>query len=273
MKSQSQLERVTGLVFTAAITIVSRTLIVRDRLLGRMKRTSNSDPAGQNTSRHWIARDDDKILDAVFVTPARDSAKAALLICHGIGETVDHWLTVQNLLASHGIASLIFDYAGYGKSTGSIGWKQCEDDTVAAFRFLKALLPHLPVSVLGFSMGSGIASAVLDRIVPDHLILCSSFTSFRAAALTLGVPRRLSSLVPPIWNTLESLPHCSSPVLILHCEQDRVFPTQMALDLASCCDPHANLVIIPNHQHNEPFYRPQLRYWNHVVSHLVSYHR
>lgn len=269
MKPQNQSERIKGFVFTAVVTVVSRTLILRDRLMGRMKRTRSDDPASQNKPRHRIASGD-KILDAVFVSPVGDSAKAALLICHGIGETVDHWPTVQNLLASHGIASLVFDYAGYGKSTGSIAWKQCEEDTVAAFGFLKTLVPHLPVSVLGFSMGSGIASAVLNRVAAEHLILCSSFTSFQAAALTLGVPRRLSFLVPSIWNTLESLPHCSSPVLILHCEQDRVFPPQMGSDLASCCDQHANLVIVPNHQHNEPFYRPQPRYWNHVVSQLVS---
>jgi uncharacterized protein len=269
MTAQNGSGRVNRFAFTAAVTVVSRTLILRDRLLGRMKQARLDDCALRSSSRYRIASGNE-ILDAVFVAPAGNSARAALLICHGIGETVDHWLTAQSLLASHGVASLVFDYAGYGKSTGRVDWKQCEEDAVAAFGFLKTLLPDLPVSVLGFSMGSGIAGTVMNRIAPEHLILCSSFTSFQAAAHTLGVPRRLSFLVPPIWNTLESVPYFSSPVLILHCEQDRVFPTRMASDLAASCGEHSKLVVVPNHKHNEPFYRPQLQYWNHVISYLFS---
>lgn len=269
MSAPNKSEQVNRFAFTAAVTVVSRTLILRDKLLGRMKPGRLDDCAGQNSSRHRIASGD-KILDAVFVAPPGNSARAALLICHGIGETVDHWLTAQNLLASRGVASLVFDYAGYGKSTGSIDWTQCEEDTVAAFGFLKTLLPVLQVSMLGFSMGSGIAGAVMNRIAPEHLILCSSFTSFQAAAQTIGVPRMLFLLVPPIWNTLESICYSSSSVLILHCQQDRVFPVRMASDLASSCGERAKLVVVPNHKHNEPIYRPQLQYWNHVVSFLFS---
>jgi alpha-beta hydrolase superfamily lysophospholipase len=272
MRAQNRSERVSRLTFTAAVTAVSRTLILRDRLLGRVKHARLDHHALQNFSRHRIASGN-KILDAIFVAPAGNSARAALLICHGIGETVDHWLTAQNLLASHGVASFVFDYAGYGKSTGRVDWEQCEEDAIAAFGFLKTLLPNLPVSVLGFSMGSGVAGAVMNRISPEHLILCSSFTSFQEAAHTLGVPRKLSFLVPPIWNTLESVHYLSSPVLILHCEQDRVFPTRMASDLASSCGERSKLVVVPNHKHNEPFYRPQLQYWDHVISYLFSSRR
>jgi alpha-beta hydrolase superfamily lysophospholipase len=269
MTIQNGPENVSRFAFTAVVTVVSRTLIFRDKLLRRLKPAKIDDCALQSSSIHRIASGKN-ILDAVFVAPSGNSARAALLICHGIGETVDHWPRAQNLLASQGVASLVFDYAGYGKSTGRVDWKQCEDDAVAAFAFLKALLPDLPLSVLGFSMGTGIAGAVMNRIAPQHLILCSSFTSFQAAAHILGVPRILSSLVPPIWNTLDSIPHFSAPVLILHCEQDRVFPVQMATELASLSGARAKLIVVKNHKHNEPFYRPQLEYWDHVVSCLFS---
>ena len=47
------------------------------------------------------------MLDAVLVTPDANGARASLLICHGIGETVEHWLAVQQLLAANGVASLV----------------------------------------------------------------------------------------------------------------------------------------------------------------------
>lgn len=261
---------VDNLTFTAAVTVASRTLLVRDKLLGRIKRTPSEDPSLE-ISRYSIASGDE-VLDAVLVAPARKPARAALLICHGIGETVDHWFKVQKLLAAEGVASLVFDYAGFGRSTGHIAWKQCEQDTIEAFRTLKALFPHTPVSLLGFSLGSGIAAAVLDCVLPQNLILCSSFTSFQAATSCVGLPRGLSFLAPPIWNTEETLHRCSPPVLVVHCERDRLFPARMAFDLAANCKTPTKPVIVSDHQHNDPFYRPQRQYWDHVVSVLTSDH-
>jgi pimeloyl-ACP methyl ester carboxylesterase len=262
-------ESIDNLAFTVAVTVASWTFILRDRLLGRVKGAPLSVPQNLEVSRPQIVSDSQH-LDAVFVAPANQRPRAAILLCHGIGETVDHWFEVQKLLASQGVASLVFDYAGYGKSTGRIRWKQCEEDAIAAFGTLKALLPGTPVSMLGFSLGSGIAAAVLDRVSPAKLILCSSFTSFQAAACRVGLPRRLSFLAPPIWNTEESLRRCSLPVLVLHCENDRLFPAQMASALASSCKARPMLVIVSNQQHNDPFYRPHHKYWDHVVSSLVS---
>ena len=255
--------------FSAAVTVASRTLILRDRLLGRVKRFPSENQTSLEISRPRISSGK-QLLDAVFVAPIEEPARAAVLLCHGIAETVDHWFGVQKLLAAQGVASLVFDYTGYGRSTGRIQWKQCEEDVIEGFGALKVLLPNTPVSILGFSLGSGIATAVLDRISPQKLILCSSFTSFQAATCCAGLPRGLSFLAPPIWNTEESLRRCSLPVLVLHCENDRLFPAQMASKLASGCEGRAKLVIVPNQRHSDPYYRPQRQYWDHVVSILVS---
>jgi alpha-beta hydrolase superfamily lysophospholipase len=261
-----------NLAFTAAVTVASRSFILRDRSLGRVKRDLLEDSTCMELSRRSIASGQ-QVLDAVFVNPAGEPARAAVLLCHGIGETVDHWFGVQKLLAAQGVASLVFDYSGYGRSTGRIQWKQCEQDAIEAFGALKVLLPNAPASILGFSLGSGIAAAVLDRVSPRKLILCSSFTSFQDAVCCAGLPHRLSFLAPPIWDTEDSLRYCAVPVLILHCENDRLFPMQMASNLASSCKELARLMIVPNQQHNDPFYRPSHNYWGHVVSFLVSDHR
>ena len=260
-----------NLAFTAAVTVASRSFILRDRLLGRVKQTPSEDHPYLEISRRAIASGK-QVLDAVFVAPVGEPARAAVLVCHGIGETVDHWFGVQRLLANQGVASLVFDYSGYGRSTGRIQWKQCEQDAIEAFAALKVLLPDTPASILGFSLGSGIAVAVLDRVSPQKLILCSSFSSFQDAACCAGLPRVLSFLSPPIWNSEESLRRCSLPVLVLHCENDRLFPSQMASRLASVCGERARFVLVPNQQHNDPFYRPLSQYWDHVISILVSDH-
>jgi uncharacterized protein len=256
-------------LFSVVVTSASQALIARDKLLRRIKKVQPNDCPHQQISRHSIASDSE-ILDAVLVTPTDEPARAALLICHGIGETVHHWLGVQKLLAAQGVASFVFDYSGFGRSTGHIRSIQCEKDAIAAFKALSALLPDTPISMLGFSLGSGIAAAVLDSVSPRKLILCSSFTSFQAAARCAGLPGLLGFLTPPIWNTDQSVRHRSLPILILHSENDRLFPVQMALNLAASCHKWTKFIVAPNQQHNDPFYRPRREYWEHVVSMLVA---
>ena len=194
-----------NLMFTIAVTVISRTLVLRDRMLGRLRR-GGVQGAGQPTRRYSIPSGNAR-LDAVLVAP-EEPAHAVVLICHGIGEIVEHWLGVQQLLARYGIASLVFDYAGYGKSTGVVDWRQCEEDAIAAYAFLKNSAGGTPLSILGFSMGSGIAAAVIARTEAERLILCAAFTSFREAACVLGLPRWLCCMVPPIWSGESSLQGC-----------------------------------------------------------------
>jgi uncharacterized protein len=255
--------------FTFAITCISRFMILRDQVLGWTKagrRPAASGPAEmiERVSRHSI-QSAQSVLDAVFVEPAAASAEAAILLCHGIGETVEQWFGVQQLLAANGVASLVFDYAGYGKSTGRPDWDQFELDAVAAFGALEKLAPQLPLSMLGFSLGSGVAVATIHQIAARRLILCEAFTSFRDAAASAWVPRALRKFVPPIWDAYRPLSACAVPVLIVHGEKDRLFPKAMAAELAGFCCPKAEVVLVPNMTHNQPFRRPRLEYWGPIV--------
>jgi uncharacterized protein len=254
--------------FSYAISSISRFMILRDHALGWTKR--GRVPAGvhERASRHAVpsaAHLPSHLLDAVFVEPAAVPARAAVLLCHGIGETVEQWFGVQQLLAAHGVASLVFDYSGYGKSTGRPHWEQFELDGVAAFAALKELAPALPISVLGFSLGSGVATAIIDRLGARRLILCEAFTSFRHAAVSVGIPRPLARLVPPIWHAQQRLAECKLPVLIVHGENDGLFPIAMARELAGWCEPQAEVVLVPNTTHNQPFRKPHLSYWGPII--------
>ena len=259
--------------FSYAISCISRFMILRDRALCWTKR--GRVPAGINerASRHAVpsaAHLPPHFLDAVFVEPAAVPARAAVLLCHGIGETVEQWFGVQQLLAAHGVASLVFDYSGYGKSTGRPDWEQFELDAVAAFPALEKLAPDLPLSVLGFSLGSGVAIAAIHRLAAQRLILCEAFTSFRTAAHAGGIPRRLARLVPPIWHARQRLAECKLPVLIVHGEKDRLFPIAMARELAGWCDPRAEVVLVPNTTHNQPFRKPHISYWGPIIAWLCE---
>jgi pimeloyl-ACP methyl ester carboxylesterase len=255
-------------VFTTALTITSRVVQVRDHLLGRVPRilpecpeiraTRCSIPSGKNR------------LDAIFVEPVAEAPKTALLICHGIGETVPQWFAVQRLLAGSGIASLVFDYSGYGRSTGRIDWPQCEQDAVCAFDCLRRLAPSGPITLLGFSLGTGVAPAIFDRVQPERLVLCAGFTSFRKAARAAWIPPFLSFLVPPIWSAQNRLCNSTLPILIVQGDRDRLFGIQMARELVACCGGRADLLVLPARSHNYPVYHPQPEYWNRIAEWILG---
>jgi alpha-beta hydrolase superfamily lysophospholipase len=256
------------LLFTTALTCTSRIVQVRDRVLGRVPRT-RAECATALATEHAIPSGRN-LLDAVYVEPAAVPVRSAVLICHGIGEVVSQWFRIQQILAENGIASLVFDYSGYGRSTGFIDWTQCEQDAVSAFRLLERLAPSIPISLLGFSLGTGIVSAILNRVTADRLVLCAGYTSFRSAARAARIPGFLSALVPPIWSAEEALRDCRLPILIVQGDCDRLFRVQMARDLVACCGGRAELLILPARAHNEPFYNPQPHYWGPIIGWLLK---
>jgi len=255
-------------ILAAGVTLISRVLILRDRLLRRIARPIAPEKPIAVT-RHTIPSGRNRI-DAVFLTPGAKEVKANLLLCHGIGETVEHWFVAQQLLAASGVASLVFNYSGFGRSTGRFNARQAEQDAIAAFHQLRELATPLPISVLGLSLGSGIAVAIAPRVPAHRLVVCASFTSLRKGAISIALPRSLRALVPDIWDSELALRACEVPVLIIHGDRDRLFPVRMAEALKAACAAPAELVIVPGLAHNEPFYRPNIGYWSLIASRIIE---
>jgi pimeloyl-ACP methyl ester carboxylesterase len=257
------------LLLSVGVTFISRACLMRDWLLGRTRRRGKGHCDDAAMMRHWIPSGSHR-LDAVLVTPIEGTAQATLLICHGIGETVDTWLPVQRMLALQGVASLVFDYAGYGRSTGFFHATQAGNDTVAAFDWLREVALGAPISVLGFSLGSGIVTSALSRISPRRLTLCAAFTSLREAIASCGTPGFLALLAPPIWQSVLSLKSCKEPVLIVHGEKDELFPVQMARELAAACPLDSRLLLVPGLAHDEPHRLPTLDYWMPIITYVTG---
>lgn len=263
-------------VFTAALTVTSRFTQARDLLQGRIGPVARNrrarklwfGPRAESEETRCTIRSGTNTLDAYFVKPTASPVQAVVLICHGIGETIEHWRPVQRLFAVNGVATLVFDYSGYGRSTGWAGGPQCERDAITAFEHLQGLMPGHPVTLLGYSLGSGIAAAIVRRVNADRLILCAAFTSFRAAAQSIGFPKFLAMTLPDLWQANETLRGYRSPVLIVHGERDELFPVKMAEELASYCQ--SELIVVPNMTHNQPFYAPDIAYWGLILSRLTT---
>lgn len=218
----------------------------------------------------------DRQLDGWLVEA--DSPRAALLVLHGIGDKLPYWRGVQAMLHHHGITSLVFDYAGYGNSAGWSTPENLELDSIAAYRSLhERALPQTPIFLLGYSLGTGLLAEVAPRLepAPCGLIFCQAYPSFREAArCVLRFLPALAKLVPDIWQTRTRLRVGKLPVLVVHGEQDALFPSALAKAIhaaAAQADRGAQLAIVPGYTHNAGYLLVPPDYWAPVLKFMADH--
>lgn len=253
-------------LFSISVTAISGYLLLRDRVQGVVRRLARPAAAERFFFASGGLASDRRRLAAVLVE-AGDGAPV-VLICHGIGETVEHWSAVQAFLEERGVGSMVFNYSGYGRSEGSIRAEHCDEDLVSAYAELRRRVgAERRVFVLGFSLGSGIAGSGVESLEPavTGLFLCEAFTSFREATRVAGVPGWLARFAPDIWDTVAAMRCVSMPVWVIHSDGDRLFPVTMARRLAEAAGTRGELVVVTGFAHDEPYRRVRQEYWGVVV--------
>ncbi len=242
------------------LAVVSRTLLWRDRLSGTTQHMLGGSPPD---ATRLIIQSGERRLSAVYVRAAGDAP--VFLICHGIGERVEYWGRVQCFLQPLGVSSLVFNYSGYGASSGRVSVAHCEEDAMAAYGELVDR-GHRDIFLLGFSLGSGVASAVASRLEVKGVILCEGYSTLREGAVAaIGLPVWMTRLVPDVWDNVRRVSGLKVPVLVVHSDADRLFPVSMAERVAAACGQRSELLVIGGLSHNEPIFNPTEIYWRPVV--------
>jgi hypothetical protein len=244
---------------TLLLNVTSRLLLRRDRVNGIMEQILS---AFAFANQRLVIASGKRRLSAVYVSAGGDTP--AVLICHGIGELVEYWGKVQGLLQGMSVSSLVFNYSGYGTSTGHLSTAHCEEDAIAACRELAAR-GHRSIILLGFSLGTGVGGAVASRVAIDGLVLCEGFSSLREAAIAMGFPRWITRVVPDAWDTVHRVSALEIPVLVVHSDVDGLFPLSMAQRVAEACGKHGSFVVIQGVSHNAPIFAPTEDYWRPIA--------
>ncbi|MDQ0138714.1 alpha/beta hydrolase [Cupriavidus necator] len=223
------------------------------------------------TVRHATFASGDRTLHAAFMAVA-DPEAPALMVCHGDNECLPDWEPVQAMLASAGIASYVFDYSGYGRSTGRPRVRWLRQDALAAYeQFIAATPQSRRRVVLGHSLGSGILLDVARRFdpQPDGYVIAAGFSSARLAAVQTGrIPAWAAWLLPDPWNNAARASKLERPLLVVHSRDDAVIVPPHAERVASAARhlhalvmldalPH-DAAILP--QHLDTFWPPILRF-------------
>ena len=155
-----------------------------------------------------------------------NAARGAVLVLHGNAGNISHRLEYLTMFNRLGYATLIIDYRGYGKSSGTPSEDGTYRDAEAAWRHLidaRKLKPQ-DIVLFGESLGGGVAAWLALQHPPRALVLASTFTS----APDLGA--QVYPWLPVRWlarieyNNLDRIARIAAPVLIAHSKGDDIIP-------------------------------------------------
>lgn len=167
---------------------------------------------------------DGETLDAWYIPSP--GARRTLLYLHGNGGNIAHRFDPIGVFHQLGLNVLIFDYRGYGASTGKPDEAGTYADAEAAWNYLTRVRGAQPgeIVLFGESLGGAIAAWLAAHQRPAGLILYASLTSVQDMARELFplYPSRL--LVRYRYDTLGSLAGIACPLLIMHSAEDEIIP-------------------------------------------------
>ncbi len=154
-----------------------------------------------------------------------ENARGALLFCHGNAGNISHRLLAARTFRDMGLAVLLFDYRGYGRSEGSPSEEGTFRDAEAAYDYLrtKNFAPER-IALYGESLGSAVAIELARRRKVACIVSESAFTSVPdlGAEIYRWLPVRLLARIR--YDNRSKIGALGVPVLIVHSPRDDIVP-------------------------------------------------
>lgn len=206
-------------------------------------------------------------------TALRAGPDAPLMVfCHGNAGNITGRAEIAAQLARRGVSVLLFDWRGYGKSTG----KPTEDalfrDALAAYDFADQRLGAKKIVMYGESLGGPYAAYVATKRKVPVVIIENSFPSLRQLGNHLYRPIPLGWTAPFALTTTRWLNEAGVPVLVMHGKQDETIPYALGKSLYDNLRVPKQLLTSETANHCELASVEGNRYYDTVTEFITRYH-
>lgn len=159
-------------------------------------------------------------------------------------------------LVRQGYSLFVFDYRGYGKSSGSPDEEGFYRDAEAATQYYWSHLhqPGKTVVYFGRSLGGVAAARATQTREPDGLILEAAFPDKRSLVGSLPLLFRLLSVFSTYQlPTAAFLSEIRCPVLVLHGDRDDIIPYRLGKSLYDGLKTEKRFLTISGASHNDQY--------------------
>ncbi|MBC7965430.1 MAG: alpha/beta hydrolase [Fuerstia sp.] len=200
------------------------------------------DEAGLKCEEVFFPNETNETLRGWFIPV--EGADKTVLFCMGNTGNISGMLLYARLLAEGRVNVMLFDYQGFGGSTGIATALSLLGDTLSAFDYLTNTreIAAKDIGVFGVSLGSPLAIAVAAErnagavAVEDVLLPTAQIERMKdllpddfATRMALG---GLRTVVLPKVEPLTNVPRLKCPLFLLHGEHDRLLPTSGSVEVA-----------------------------------------
>ncbi len=155
-----------------------------------------------------------------------DGARGTVLFSHGNGGNLALWMYAMPVYRRLGLNVLLYDYGGYGLSTGRPSERRCYADARAMWNHLVRHrgVPPQEIVLIGRSLGSAVTAELALETKPAAVVLESPFLSMADMAREVFpiLPGRL--MVRHRFDTESKIDRIDAPLLILHSPKDELVP-------------------------------------------------
>jgi fermentation-respiration switch protein FrsA (DUF1100 family) len=216
----------------------------------------------EHHAEYSIRTPDGETLDALFFKTPQTS-KGLILYFHGNADNLQRWGEYAVDFTSLGYDVIMFDYRGYGKSSGTPTEANLYQDAHLVLKWSQDHFHYQRLILYGRSLGSAVASHLAKEVKPDLLVL---ETPFDELAGTMSVAVKPLLYFFPLRHRFpnsEFLPGVSCRKVIIHGTNDWVVPLSSAEKLKPFLGEGDKFVIIDGGGHRNlrdfPAYHEKLK--------------
>ena len=191
-----------------------------------------------------------------------------MLFFHGNAGNISHRLDNIRHLLQRGLQVFIFDYRGYGKSSGRPSEKGLYLDGLAAYDYLTAAEHISPGDIILFGRSLGAAIAINTALKRDvrSVIMESAFLSTKDLAGTMLLFNLFSRFLPPNYNNLEKVKKVRVPKLFIHGDKDLLVPFSMGEQLYREAESPKYFLRLEDSGHNDTYIKGGDDYFQTLVA-------
>ena len=153
--------------------------------------------------------------------------KGTILYFHGNADNIQRWGEYAIDLTSLGYTVIMFDYAGFGKSTGKISEDVLYRDSEDMWEWSKLNFTSVNFIIYGRSLGTAMALQLASIHPPKQLILETPFYQLVQNRFNFFTPFGLNYRFP----NYEFLQKVNCPVTIFHGTNDPIIPFEESIKL------------------------------------------
>lgn len=172
-----------------------------------------------------------------------------VIFFHGNGDTVAGSARMVSQLTEAGYGALLVEFRGYADNPGTPTEQGLYHDGFAAADWLQSQgVAADQTIIVGYSLGSGVASKLAADENPAALVLIAPFTSVPAVAWGHFPFLPTERLMQDRYDTIDRIGGIKAPILLIHGTEDRTIPAENSNILARA-NPGASLVLVPDQGH------------------------